>query len=243
MIITQFFKKEMYSDESEIWRYMDFSKFVDLLDSSCLFFPRLTILRELDPYEGSIIPFFCGSTKDESSRKHLKELDKVLPNDTFVSCWYLSDVESAALWKLFPKSDEGIAIKSNIWKLVQSIETRNSEQNTIYVGSVTYGHEKVRARKTSVPKSFSSDDALFTKRQCFEHEKELRLVMNVNDLKTPVLSNETGLKIEVDLESMISEIIISPEAPSWMEDLVKRVTKKYGFSFEIRQSTLNKLLF
>ena len=242
MIFTQFFKKEVYSDESGIWRYIDFSKFVDLLDSSCLFFPRLTILRELDPYEGSIIPFFCGSTKGESSRKHLKELDKVLPNDTFVSCWYLGDVESAALWKLFPKSDEGIAIKSNIYNLVQSIESKSSEY-TIYMGSVIYGHEKVAARKTNNPKSFSGDDAVFTKRQCFEHEKELRLVMYVHDIKTPVLSNDTGLKIEVDLELMTSEIIISPEAPSWMEDLVKRVTKKYGFSFEIRQSTLNQLLF
>ncbi len=56
MIITQFFKKEIYSYESEIRRYMDFSKFVDLIDSSCLFFPRLTILRKLDPYEGSFKP-------------------------------------------------------------------------------------------------------------------------------------------------------------------------------------------
>jgi len=243
MIFTQFFKKEIYSDESEIWRYMDFSKFVDLLDSSCLFFPRLPILRKLDPYEGSFIPFSSHDKKDESSKKIFKEIDRVLLIDTFLSCWYLSDVESAALWKLFPKSDEGIAIKSNIGKLVQSIETRNSEQNTIYLGSVIYGHEKVAARKTNNPKSFSGDDAVFTKRQCFEHEKELRLVMHSNDIKTPVLSNGIGLKIEVDLESMISNIIISPEAPYWMEDLVKRVTKKYGFCFEVRQSTLNKLLF
>jgi len=243
MIFTQFFKKEIYSDESEIWRYMDFSKFVDLLDSSCLFFPRLTILRKLDPYEGSFIPFSSHNKKDESSKKIFKELDMFIPNNTFVSCWYLSEIESAALWKLFPKSDEGIAVKSNIGKLVQSIEARNSEQNTIYMGSVTYGHEKVAARKTNKPKSFTGDDAVFTKRQCFEHEKELRLVMYSHDIKTPILSNGISLKIEVDLESMISEIIISPEAPSWIEDLVKRVTKKYGYSFEIRQSTLNRLPF
>ena len=111
------------------------------------------------------------------------------------------------------------------------------------MGSVTYGHEKVRARKTSVPKSFSADDAVFTKRKCFEHEKELRLVMYANDIKTPVITNGIGVKIKVDLESMISEIIISPEGPYWMEDLTKRVVKKYGFSFGIRQSTLNKLTF
>ncbi len=241
MIYIRFLNEEIYSDGNEVWRYIDFSKFVDLLDSSCLFFPRLTLLQELDPYEGSFRPFLSPCNKEGSSEKLLKELDKAVPNNTFVNCWYLSDVESAALWKLFPKSNEGIAIKSNVWKLNQAItsaNTNNSDEYTMYADSVTYGHEKVAARKTNIHLNY--DAAVFTKRQCFEHEKELRLVMYYSDLKTPALHDETGLKIEVDLDSMISEIIISPEAPSWMEGLVKRVTKKYGFSFEIRQSTLNK---
>ena len=241
MIITQWFKTEVYSHESEIWRYIDFSKFVDLLDSSCLFFPRITTLRDVDPYEGSFIPFSSHDKKDAHSKKVFKQLDTALHNDVFVNCWYLSDIESAALWKLFPKSNEGIAIKSNVNNLIQSIESKNSE-NTIHMGTVEYGHEEVAAKKTKTPKSFSSDDAVFTKRRCFEHEKELRLKVAAYDIKKPVLNNETGLKIEVDLQSMILEIIISPEAPSWMEDLVKRVTKKYGYSFKTKQSTLNQLL-
>ena len=130
-----------------------------------------------------------------------------------------------------------------IYKLLNGKDViQKGGEYTIFMGSVTYGHKKVRARKANSSTSFSGDDAVFTKRQCFEHEKELRLVMYVNDIKTPVLSNETGLKINVDLESLISEVIISPEAPSWMEDLVRRVTKQYGLSFEIRSSTLHELI-
>jgi len=235
------FRKEVYSGKSVIWRYMDFSKFTDLLDSRYLFFPRLSILRKLDPYEGSLVPFDSRYKKGESS-EIVRESDKGLPNDVFVSCWYLSDVESAALWRLMTKSDEGIAIKSTIEKLANSIESKNSEK-TIYMGSVAYGHEKVRSRKDNNSNYVSGDDVVFTKRRCFEHEKELRLVIYAYDLIRPVPRNKTGLKLEANLESMISEIIISPEAPCWMEDLVKRVTKKYGFSFEIRQSNLNKLTF
>lgn len=236
------FRPEVYSHESVICRYMDFSKFVDLLDSSCLFFPRLTVLRKLDPYEGSFILFGSHDKKDEKSKKLFKQLDKMLPKDTYVSCWYLSDIESVALWKLFPKSDEGIAIKSTIERLSQSIESKSSE-HTIYMGSVTYGHEKIKERKVNNPKSYSGDDAVFTKRACFEHEKELRVVIYAHDIGAPILRNQTGLKLEVNVESLISEVMISPEAPRWMEDLVKRVVKKYGFSFKIRQSTLNKLPF
>jgi hypothetical protein len=242
MILTQFFKKEPYSDDSVVWRYTDFSKFVDLLDSNCLFFSRLTVLRKLDPYEGSFILFGSHNGKDENAKKIFKELDRMLPSSTYVNCWYLSDIESAALWKLFPKSDEGIAIKSTVGRLTNSLESKNSH-NTIYMSSVTYGHEKVKRRKTKTPKSYTGDDAVFTKRACFEHEKELRLVLYAHDLKTPVVGNDMGLKIGVDVESMISEVVISPVAPYWMEDLVSRVTKKYGFSFEVKQSNLNKLPF
>lgn len=241
-MISTIFESEVYSDESVVWRYMDFSKFVDLLDSSCLFFPRLTVLRKLDPYEGSFIPFGSHDKKDDKEKRLLKGLDKILPRQTFVNCWYLSDVESAALWKLFPKSDEGIAVMSNIERLRKSVESK-SGQHTIYMGSVTYGHERIIERKTEIPKSYNGDDAVFTKRACFEHERELRLVIYANDIKTPILHNQNGLKLLIDLESLISELIISPEAPYWIKDLAGRVTKKYGFSFKITQSTLNRLPF
>jgi hypothetical protein len=66
------FRREVYRQEDVVWRFMDFSKFVDLLDSSCLFFPRVTTLRKLDPYEGSFIPFGSHDKKDEKSKKIFK---------------------------------------------------------------------------------------------------------------------------------------------------------------------------
>jgi len=243
MTIFTKFKKEVYSQESTIWRYVDFSKFIDLLDSRSLFFPRLGLLRKFDPYEGSLVPFHSRYKGGESS-EIVRESDEGLPNDAFVSCWYLNDLESAALWKLMPKSDEGVAVKSTIEKLSRSLERTSSEQYmNIYMGSIAYGHEKVRSRKEANPNHVRGDDVVFTKRKCFEHEKELRLLIWAYDLITPVPPDKTGLKLEVDLESMISEIVISPEAPCWIEDLAKRVVKQYGFSFEIRQSTLHKLTF
>ena len=38
-------------DNSKIWRYMDFTKFIDMLDKSALFFTRVDKLG--DPFEGS----------------------------------------------------------------------------------------------------------------------------------------------------------------------------------------------
>lgn len=232
------------SDENIIWRYMDFSKFVDLLDSQCLFFSRLSKLRKDDPYEGSYIRLLSSFKKDKSIKKSLKKSDKILPQNVFVSCWHLSDVESAALWKLYTKRDEGIAIKSTVGKLNSSL-CMVSNNTTIIQDVVKYGHENVSGRKSINSKSisFSGDDAVFTKRRSFEHEKELRLVIYSHELTPLVPLYKPGSKVKVNLESMISEIIIGPEARTWIYDLVKRITKKYCFSFKIEKSTLNKLLF
>jgi len=234
------FRRETYQSTDEVWRYMDFTKFVDLIDSSCLYFPRLTVLRKIDPYEGSFMPFVSLKRKDSESRKTLRQLDKSIASTTFVSSWYLSGVESAALWRLFLKSDEGIAIKSTIDRLSESI-ARASLEHTVWIGSVTYGHGSVEEGKAKGPRRFSGDDAVFTKRACFEHEKELRLVIYEHDLAKPIARGQTGLKVPVDISSLISEVVVSPEAPRWMKDLVERVLKKYGHSLAVRQSTLNEL--
>ncbi|MHC4166282.1 MAG: hypothetical protein ACYSWQ_04940 [Planctomycetota bacterium] len=180
--------------------------------------------------------------RTRNQKRYLKDLDAALSGMIFVNGWYLSDIESAALWRLFPKSNEGIAVKSTIVKLSDSI-MRGDSKYTAWIGSVTYGHEKVRERKTSTPKSYDSDDAVFTKRACFEHEKELRLVIYSHDIEEPIVCDQNGLKVPVDIGSLISEVVISPEAPTWIVDLVERVLKKYDFSPKVRQSTLNQLRF
>jgi len=235
------FRRETYQSTDEVWRYMDFTKFVDLLDSGCLFFSRLSVLRELDPYEGSFMPFVSLKKKDNESRKMLRKLDESLASTTFVNSWYLSGVESAALWRLFLKSDEGVAIKSTIDRLGKSIAGAAGWEYTVWIGSVRYGHGIVEEGKAEEAKRLSGDDAVFTKRACFEHERELRLVIYEHDLTRRIARRQTGLKVAVDVSSLISEVVVSPEAPRWLKDLVESVQKKYGHSLAVRQSTLNKL--
>jgi len=236
-------KTEVFSDESTIWRYMDFSKFVDMLDSSCLFLPGLTILKNIDPYEGSLVPFDPNYKNGESS-EIVRESNEEISDNIFVSCWHINDVESAALWKLYSRSNEVIAIRSEVSKLVSAIEHPDQYHNaSIILTAVEYGHEKVRNKYKDNFNGISGDDIVFTKRRCFEHERELRLAIYNDGSSLPLSPDKTGLLLKVNLEDMLSEVIISPEAPLWILDLVKRVTQKYGFSYKIRQSTLNKLTF
>ena len=47
----------------------------------------------------------------------------------------------------------------------------------------------------------------------------------------------SGAYYEVDLSLLIKEVIVAPFAPDWFLELVKSVTTRYNFTFNVVRST------
>ena len=95
----------------KIWRYIDFTKFVSLLDTKALFFTRADMLG--DPYEGSTSYFNKANWPIIYKDKILIEsLHSATSHNawkrqwTFVNCWHMNEIESAAMWKLYAQTNE-----------------------------------------------------------------------------------------------------------------------------------------
>jgi len=225
------------NDNMTIWRYMDFTKFVSLLDKQALFFCRVDKLG--DPFEGSHpkanISLRAEIYKDELPLEDISEIYRLLREFTVVNCWHINRFESAAMWKLYLKSDEGIPIRSTFGRLRDGLKDAEPD---IYIGKVQYiDYEKDRML----------DDPLSSflhKRKSFEHEVELRAV--IQQLPEDGLSKDSerpfdnGLYIPVDLGLLINQICLAPTSTKWMHDLVTSVTKKYGLKKEVCQSSLSE---
>lgn len=92
-----------------------------------------------------------------------------------------------------------------------------------------------------------SDIHLFYKRKSFSYEQEIRaLVQTLDDV--PIEKREKdypngiypyGIGIKIDINLLIENIYISPYAPSWFYDLIKSITLKYGYNFNIKKSMLS----
>ncbi len=115
-----------------IWRYMDFTKFVDVLEHAGLFFVRADKFD--DPFEGSVpkVNFEARAPAFEQARLRLGPRDplpagalKELVTSTSrfyqwirrmvtINSWHMNDQESAAMWKLYAKTNESIAIRSTL---------------------------------------------------------------------------------------------------------------------------------
>lgn len=166
---------EKPNDENiKIWRYLDFTKLVSLLDKQALFFCRADKL--LDPFEGSyskaniqLRPKVYKGILSEKVQTKLSDIYDYIRKCTIVNCWHISEHESAAMWKLYLKSDEGVAIQSTFKRLVESF---NDYLKDVYIGKVKY----IDYKTDLIPEGNLFFPYLH-KRKSFEYEHELRAII------------------------------------------------------------------
>lgn len=239
-------------ENAKIWRYMDFTKFVSLLDRKALFFTRVDQLD--DKFEGSLSKHIFNPSIEENAtpeqlaqlneyRKRWSPIYKSQRKEVAINCWHMNEYESAAMWKLYLKSDEGIAIQSTYRKLVDSFH--NSDQYLLWVGMVKY----IDYNKHIIPINNVFYPYIY-KRKSFEHERELRAVITKNmrakDYPNQILIGgkdllylpKKGVEIPVNLNLLIEKIYVSPTCEKWFEELTASVMTKYGFFKHVSKSPL-----
>lgn len=233
----------MNEDSNIIWRYIDFTKFVSLLDRSALFFARADKFK--DQFEGSWTKknFERMNTafKDVHvlGANYVRKFFKKLREYTYINCWHLSAEESAALWKLYLRSDEGIAVRSNILHLNSELK-RNYKKNDLYIQKVKY----INYKTYNMPEG-NMLAPFIHKRTSFMHEKEVRAIIQQLPFEDGTIdlnlkpSDEDGIYINVDLNVIIDMVYVSPDAQQWFKDLVESILKKYGLSKVVKRSSLS----
>ncbi|EGR3395404.1 DUF2971 domain-containing protein [Vibrio parahaemolyticus] len=241
-------------DSASLWRYLDFTKFVSLLDTQTLFFCRAD--RFADPFEGAttkktvehrakyIEELVLRHPKIEDREDYRRRM-KILYKNQFhirkrvaINCWHRNEFESEAMWKLYVPSNEGVAIKTTVGRLKDAM---SDSEEVIQIADVVY--------KDYNDIVFSPNNLFtpfITKRKSFEHENEVRayIVKDIGDLNNHIELHDTpidsGISVKVDLTILIDEIYISPTAPSWFLMLVKSLLEKYEMQHVVNQSALSE---
>lgn len=210
-----------------IWKYLDLSKFLELLLSKKLFMSRSDKFE--DQYEGT----FSEPTFEEIKRLSTNNPDflnyyKIHREKVAISSWHINEYESFAMWQIFTQNSEGLAIQSTIGRLQNAVVTENNF--TQYIGQVNY----IDYKKEYIP----FDDMFFPflfKRKSFQYEREVRVISDVT--KSNIKLND-GLKINVDINQLIEKIYIHPKSENWYKNLVIELVSKLGFDFTIEKSDL-----
>lgn len=219
--------------DAKIWRYMDFPKYVSLLEQSALYLSRSDLLG--DSFEGSLSPLNTvvrtvqalseGRASDAFTMP--PEVRQRMRQMIYVNCWHANEHESVAMWSLYARSTEAVAVCSTYRKLSAQLEPFH------YFGHVHY----IDYRSVHIPEGNGFWPFAF-KRLAFEHEREMRLVTQE---KSP--PGAPGIMMPVDLSKLIDGVYVAPNAAKWFRDLVGSVTRKYGLDLPVHQSSLDELGF
>ena len=210
-----------------VWKYLDLSKFLDLLLSQKLFMSRSDKFE--DQYEGTFSePTFEEIKKLSKDNPEFLEYYKNHREKVVVSSWHINEYESFAMWQIFTQNSEGLAIQSTIGRLQNAL---NPEKNyKQYIGEVNY----IDYKKEYIP----FDDLFFPflfKRKSFQYEREVRII---SDTSSANIKINDGLKIDVDISQLIEKIYIHPKSENWYKNLVIELVSKLDFNIEIEKSDL-----
>ncbi|MEK8180927.1 hypothetical protein WMW71_11300 [Flavobacterium buctense] len=210
-----------------VWKYLDLSKFLDLLLSRKLFMSRSDKFE--DQYEGTFSePTFEEIKKLSENNPEFLSFYKSHREKVVVSSWHINEYESFAMWQIFTQNSEGLAIQSTIGRLQKALEVERDFNQ--FIGEVNY----IDYKKEYIP----FDDMFFPflfKRKSFQYEGEVRIIADLSDKDIKI---NDGLKIDVDIDQMIEKIYIHPKSENWYKKLVIELVSKLGFDFEIEKSDL-----
>ncbi|MBI5697325.1 MAG: hypothetical protein HZC29_02260 [Thaumarchaeota archaeon] len=226
----------------KVWRFIDFTKYVSMLESKSLYFCRADLFQDI--FEGTY-PKQTFDVLRQDTRIPEKGKDNIINafgmfqqyhvKGRYLNCWHINDHESDAMWKLYTNNNLGVAIQTTFKSLTECF----NDKRIIYVGKVNY----IDYNKDLFPLG----NTLFPyvhKRMSYEHEHELRAVTEIypdkwNENPLTFEKNPNGINIKVDLDKLIGQIYVSPRAPDWFKELVKSISDKYALNKPIESSSLD----
>jgi len=223
-----------------LWRYMDFPRFVAMLEYGGLFFSKSEKME--DGLEGALSRPTrknlerlhaelrrCGVDRNFSGREIVQTLRRCIS----ISSWHANEHESAAMWKLYAASEQAIAIRTSYRQLHLALSSSKSIALVAPVRYISYQNDNVLFDSIYAP--------FLYKERSFEFENECRgLIADMEILKSrnpaAAATMGEGAWVKVDLEALVNGIFIAPDAERWYCDLVKRVSKHYGLIKPVEQS-------
>ena len=227
------------------WRYIDFEKLISLLLNEEIFFCRSDNFE--DPFEGQF------RLKDYEQTKFMFEDFEKTKKYYFLNCWHLNEFQSDAMWKIFLKTNNGLAIKSTIRSIKESFRLATED---VHIGKIYYkDYETVtfselmkeeQNRVAGVQGGYTLNQFNY-KRISFEHEKELRLYYIDNPIPHVVKDCQPRKpiqfkKIKVVIPDLINQIVISPFADKWFPQLVRDLLNRLDYKFDVVESNLYNLV-
>lgn len=220
-------------DRSPLRRYMDLTKYIDLLKTQTLYFRRAD--RFIDKFEGALtssIRRAIDSARAENPQAESADtFYRRCRMGTFVSCWTHNTKDNMALWQLYGGASTSLGVNTTVERLTK---TCLSWSESVLIQKVKYidhfeNPDMVIGRYT---------DPLQFKHEAYDFEQEVRILV---PRQSGWEKNPESIHLPVSVSALVTSIVVAPEAGGWFFDIVQDVTERYGLKVPVKMSALAQL--
>lgn len=217
----------------QVWRYLDWFKFEDLVVKRRLYFCRADRLD--DQMEGrfseanyisqtALWQRFHHAHGIQQNSEQERGINESLRHRVFISCWHVNTVESARMWELYTKSTDSVVIYSRCGLLDSSTDGR------------AYQPLVVRYASQEVPRPEYHSLAPFVfKDTTFSFENEVRLI-SVGGLEEEAEVHRT---LPIRPDELILKVYTNPAASRRFRRRVEALCRKHLSFLRPNRSSLD----
>lgn len=228
-------------DNTRIWRFINFQKFMSMITDSSLYFSRLDRLG--DPFEGlyskasiqfdeKVYDSYDSSEASNYGRSVIKGIHSTaykIRRTSFANCWYMNEYETELLWSRYSFMDDGVAIQSTFERLKSCLNIPHA----VYIGKIKY-----KIWETEPIPIGNMMNTIVTKKINHRDERELRAAIVTSfDIKP---QTKKGIYVPVDLIELVESIYVSPKSANWILKLIKNVLKKNDVDLSVKKSVFTE---
>ncbi len=230
-----------FSRDSYLARYMTFDSFKMLIESSKLWlrnsghyeekYQEACLTKDEKDNIRRASEFFFPDNADEECRNKITNLN-LSKYGVFINSWRKSDFESKKMWREFVTDGAGVMILTKLQTLedvlrespderdsrIEPVKYENSRTNNMIIANA-------RVQTSRKPKKFL-------------HEQEIRIMLlDYNFFRN---QNQRGTEISIDVQKLISKIIIYPEADSDARNKIYKLAREKGLADKVGKSKYTK---
>jgi len=215
-------------DSQKLWRYMDLSKFISLIDKNALWLARADTFR--DKHEGRFPDdmrktieqaYETFEDNDSSEVKDADDFQDYLRKNTYISCWHKNFDENMVMWEIYGRDTNALAIQTTVERMKESIDPSSLLGHSLLLKNVSY------KRSDEISGVLHYEECFFIKRPHFSFEDEVRISLDTYTRANPTKRTPYGYHLPVFIIGLIDKILIYPDSPNWFADVVNSIITKY----------------
>ena len=234
---------------SPIWRYIEYWKLQDIIQARQIYFRRADKLE--DEHEGlppseyeHVLNLSKFDLNDIQERDHQIGKLAQFRQSFYVNCWHLDIGETAKMWRQYGMDGVAIVSRYDILKKVL-----HPLPDKVLVGLIRYGTKHLTG--WNVIRFMTSKQAEYSS------EREVRAMIWLHDMSDgmnrhfdlnniphdrpiydPPQTLPEGIRRDVDVRTLITEVVISPFAPTGRLTEVRSLLASASIAADVRESSL-----